>query len=117
MALRDIVIFSASSPLKLCMKINKKVQEEVQEEVQDETVGINELSKTEQSTLKILTGGMFSKNEIAEMLGYKSVTGNLRNAFEKLLQYNLIEYTIPDKLRSKNQKYKITKKGTNLLEL
>jgi len=36
---------------------------------------------------------------------------NIKRAVKKLLQKELLEYTIPEKLRSSNQKYKITAKG------
>lgn len=52
-----------------------------------------------------------SKKEIALSLGYKSIPGNLRKAMDNLLNQGLIEYTIPDKIKSKNQKYKLTKLG------
>jgi len=51
-----------------------------------------------------------SKKEIAMELGYKSITGNLKKAIDNLLKQGLIEYTIPNKPTSKNQKYKLSSK-------
>ena len=54
------------------------------------------------------------RKDIVSKLGYNSVTGNLRNAINNLLNNGLIEYTIPEKPRSRNQKYKLTELGKNL---
>lgn len=98
--------------------IKGEVQDEVQDEFNDAkfNLTINELNFTELKLLQILSESSLSKKDIAKELGYKSITGNLRNAIENLLNHGLIEYTIPDKLRSKNQKYKLTELG-NRVEL
>mgnify|MGYP005795046639 FL=1 len=50
-----------------------------------------------------------SAKEIAEYCGYKSVDRFKRNHLKPLLEQEMIQMTIPDKPKSKNQKY-ITKK-------
>jgi ATP-dependent DNA helicase RecG len=52
-----------------------------------------------------------SKLELAKGLGYKTVTGNLKRSMENLITKGIIEYTIPDKPTSKNQKYKLSALG------
>ena len=59
-------------------------------------------------SLRMLKTSIITKKQIAFNLGYKSLTGNIRKAIQNLLDNKLIEYTIPDKLTSKNQKYKLT---------
>jgi ATP-dependent DNA helicase RecG len=57
-----------------------------------------------------------SRAKILAYFGYKVVTRNIRSAINKLLQLELIAYTIPDKPRSKAQKYRITQKGKVILK-
>lgn len=49
-----------------------------------------------------------SKQEIAELLGYKSIK-SIKAEVEKLLNENRLTMTIPDKPKSKNQKYVVIK--------
>ena len=55
----------------------------------------------------MLKTAIISKRQIAFNLGYKSITGNIKKAIRNLLDNKLIEYTIPNKSTSKNQKYKL----------
>ncbi|ANT63918.1 hypothetical protein Ptc2401_00103 [Prosthecochloris sp. CIB 2401] len=57
-----------------------------------------------------------SSAEIAEALGHKSLSGNVRKALSGLREAGLLEYTIPDKPKSRLQKYRLTEKGRNALE-
>ena len=68
----------------------------------------NNLNKTELRLIEMLRVSCMSKKEIALELGYKSITGNLKKAIDNLLKQGLIEYTIPNKPTSKNQKYKLS---------
>ena len=52
-----------------------------------------------------------SKPEILNNLGYSKRTKTVRVAFNHLLELGFIQYTIPDKPKSKNQKYAITDLG------
>ena len=56
-----------------------------------------------------------SRNDIIKHLGYNTITRNVRNSLNKLLNNNLIQLTIPDKPNSPKQKYRITEKGLRLL--
>lgn len=49
-----------------------------------------------------------SKQEIAEFLGYKSIK-SIKAEMERLLNENKLTMTIPDKPKSKNQKYVVMK--------
>ena len=88
----------------------KEIKEinEAQDEAQDEK---SVLSKTELNVLILCKEENLSKREILEKLGNKSLSGNIKKSFQKLIEKRLLEYTIPEKPNSKNQKYQITDKG------
>jgi len=48
-------------------------------------------------------------------LGHKSVSGRLNQAIRLLMDYKLIEYTIPEKPNSRLQKYRLTEAGKSRL--
>ena len=70
-----------------------------------------ELSEIEVKIIGYCTVSPKSKTELARLLGYDTVPGNLKRAVSKLVKSEIIEYTIPLKVKSKNQKYKLTPKG------
>jgi len=55
--------------------------------------------------LRACADGPKSSAEIAEFLGHKQLSGNIRKALPRLREAGLIEYTIPDKPNSRLQKY------------
>jgi ATP-dependent DNA helicase RecG len=50
-------------------------------------------------------------SQLLELLGYSSRTGNFKKALSRLLEEGLLERTIPEAPRSKQQKYRLTKRG------
>ena len=61
--------------------------------------------------LNLLTDGPMSRSELSKKLGHKKVSGQLYNVLRDLRGDQMIEYTLPDKPRSKQQQYRLTDKG------
>ncbi len=61
--------------------------------------------------LSLLTAGPMSKAELSRNLGQKEISGQLNKVVRLLIADRRIEYTLPDKPRSRLQKYRLTDKG------
>ncbi len=61
--------------------------------------------------LNLLAGGPLSKSELSKRLGYKQLSGQFNKVFRNLLADEMIEYTLPEKPRSRYQQYQLTDKG------
>ena len=57
-----------------------------------------------------------STHDLLKLLGYKTRTGNFKRALSRLLTRRFLEMSIPDRPRSKKQKYRLTNKGKQWLE-
>ncbi len=90
-------------------KQNYEVHDEVHEEVHDV------LNETEVKIIQACKTAV-STQDLLAILGYKSRTGNFRNALSHLLDLPLIEMTIPESPRSKSQKYVLSKEGFDFLQ-
>ena len=65
----------------------------------------------ESRVINLLADGPMSRSELSKKLGQKEVSGQLKKIFRDLLVDRMIEYTLPDKLRSPRQQYRLTEKG------
>jgi ATP-dependent DNA helicase RecG len=74
------------------------------------------LSETERKILETCGRDEQSSQDLLNALGYTSRTGNFKKALSRLLLSGAIERTNPLKLRSKNQRYRITEKGRKLVK-
>ncbi len=84
--------------------------EEEQQELQQEFKGRQPESLYAALVLRLALNNL-SKQGLADVLGHKSISGQLKVVIAKLLDDQLIEWTIPEKPNSSKQKYKLTKRG------
>ncbi len=61
--------------------------------------------------LNLLADGPLSRSELSKKLGQRRASGQLYNVVRDLLDDQMIEYTLPDKPRSRRQQYRLTDKG------
>jgi len=68
------------------------------------------------SLISLLTEGEKSKNELMDKLGETNKYRFTKNILTPLMQVDIIEYTIPDKPTSRDQKYRLTNKILNMIK-
>ena len=74
----------------------------------------DDLTDIERKILEMCIVGQRTGSELRVAAGYLSRSGNFKRSLEKLLVKGLIEMTIPDKPRSKKQRYQLTERGVGL---
>ena len=62
--------------------------------------------------LRQLANGPMSKVDMSRNLGQKSVSGQLNKVIRNLRTHGTIEYTIPEKPQSRQQKYRLSDAGS-----
>jgi ATP-dependent DNA helicase RecG len=77
----------------------------------------HELTEIEKSIMTTCARKPSSTPELLSALGYRTRTGNFKNALAHLIGIEIIERTVPDAARSKNQKYRLTDNGRALLDM
>ena len=87
------------------LQIDKNTQDDTQDNTQDNNLNLQnvEFSEKEKKILCICKKPR-SRQEIAELLGYKNIK-SIKMEMEELLETGWLNMTIPDKPKSKNQKY------------
>ncbi|GAF05322.1 RNA-binding domain-containing protein [Saccharicrinis fermentans] len=88
----------------------EKEQQELQQEFKDRQPELQPESLYAALVLRLAENNL-SKQGLADALGHKSISGQLKVVIAKLLDDQLIEWTIPEKPNSSKQKYKLTKRG------
>lgn len=63
------------------------------------------ITETEQKILILCQNKPSGNKEIINELGYKSLSGNVKKALNRLKKIRAIAYAIPDKPKSQHQKY------------
>jgi len=75
------------------------------------------ISDTERRILDLRSDEPRSTPVLLRSLGYQSRTGNYKRALGRPLDMGYLEMSVPAKPRSKNQKYRITEKGREMLRV
>ena len=88
----------------------QKEQQELQQEFKNRQPELQPESLYAALVLRLAKNNL-SKQGLADALGHKSISGQLKVIINKLLDDQLIEWTIPDKPNSPKQQYKLTKRG------
>ena len=111
------------------INLNYKIQQKPQQELRQELVqgpgqelgqelGQEQKEKTFFSIiLQHLQIKPLSRNDLKEAFGLKKVSGYLNRTIIKLQTYNLIEQTIPENPNHPRQKFQITSRGINFIQL
>jgi ATP-dependent DNA helicase RecG len=73
-------------------------------------------TETERRILAALQSGPKSRTEILALVGYATLTGNLKKALDRLDKLGLISLTIPAQPHSSKQKRQLTTKGRQTLQ-
>jgi ATP-dependent DNA helicase RecG len=96
------------------LNIPDEAHDEAHDKAHDEA---HDFSATELAILNACLSAPQSTAELLEALGYRSRTGNFKKALSRLVDdFAALERTLPDAVRSKNQKYRLTEKGKRLLD-
>ncbi len=100
-------------PLKETVRIQDGTKPE--QKAQVETKSRLE-SRLASRIILLLRDNAAGKAELARLLGHATVSGELHKQIRRLLGLDWIEMTIPDKPKSRMQKYRLTEKGKAALE-
>lgn len=97
-------------------EVQVKAAEEAQVKLSFEAQeGFSELAQVHYQILSTCATSPLSSAEIANALGHKQLSGNLRKAIPELRVAGLLHYTIPEKPNSRLQRYRLTEKGRAVL--
>jgi len=97
--------------------IRRKFSEKPQSQPEFSTSSVPvQYQSLEYRILVLLTQGELSIALISQKLGQKRVSGQLKVVLNKMLTKLFIKYTIPNKPRSRLQRYRLTKKGADYLK-
>jgi ATP-dependent DNA helicase RecG len=75
-----------------------------------------ELFKWQKEILLLCFSGDKTGRELMKIAGYESRTGNFKKGLQRLLDNQLLELTIPEKPKSRLQKYRLTALGLEILK-
>lgn len=115
----DFFTATFRSKTQVAQDVTGEVSEQVNEQVSEQDKAhdeANELTDTERKILGACREATRSAPDLLEVLGYRTRTGNFKKAMSRLCDVlKLLEPMLPDSARSKNQKYRLTDKGREIL--
>ncbi|TVQ50868.1 MAG: hypothetical protein EA362_01320, partial [Saprospirales bacterium] len=76
-----------------------------------------EISKHVEVILSMLRDNPLSSTEILFAIGLTKQTKNKKKHIDPLIDVGWLAYTIPENIKDRNQKYRITKSGKKLLNI
>ncbi|MBP2132158.1 ATP-dependent DNA helicase RecG [Methanomicrobium sp. W14] len=91
-------------------------QPESQPELQPELQPESGAESLENRIIRMLYQKSMSKSMLSSELGQKEISGQLNKVVRELMAEGYVEYTIPEKPRSRLQKYRLTEKGKKIQE-
>lgn len=75
------------------------------------------LDAKDTALLEACATGDATSAELRRASGYASRTGTFRQRLDRLVQNSLLELTVPERPRSRSQRYRLTAKGRAALAL
>jgi len=90
------------------LNVNETFLDEKQVGENQEQEEYDDVNLIEKRILELLKNGSLSKKEIVDALGYKIMAGDIKSAFDSLLDKKYIESTVV-RPSSRNQKYRLIK--------
>ena len=97
-------------------RVEARVKGPVEARVRGPVEARVELNKSQITILSGCVHDSMSTKEIMQLLGHSTPSGSIRKAISELMDNNLIAYTIPEKPKSRLQKYQITEAGLSILK-
>lgn len=74
------------------------------------------MEATKETLFLLAFKGAMARRDLQEAMGLKSSEHLRKQYLVPALDAGIVEMTIPDKLNSPNQRYRLTEKGENLLK-
>ncbi len=90
---------------------------QVEAQVEAHVEAHERLTETELKILRLCLKQPIGNRDIIQGLGYKTLSGNVKKALQRLKEMRAIAYTIPEKPKSQHQQYAITERGKKILGL
>ena len=103
----QLKIKSLKEVIILCNQVSNQVSNIVEEEI----------SKHVEAILSMLRDTPLSSTEILLAIGLTKQTKNKKKHIDPLIDIGWLAYTIPENIKDRNQKYRITEQGKNLLSI
>ena len=115
----QLKIKSLKEVIILCNQVSNQVSNHVSKQVSNQVSNIveEEISKHVGAILSMLRDTPLSSTEILLAIGLTKQTKNKKKHIDPLIDIGWLAYTIPENIKDRNQKYRITEQGKNLLSI